>query len=127
MRKLGLESRVMYLGYVPEHEIPCLFKLSRGLVLPTLFESLSIPIWEAFSLEVPVTCSNIGSLPEQAGDAAIFFNPYDPEDIARGMRDLLNGASKSKKLIQKGKEQLTAVSSGRYVDSWIQLLGRLEN
>src|SRR5262249_32504526 len=102
---LKLESRIRYLGYVPDQDMPYLFKLSTCLVLPTLFESLSIPMWEAFRLEVPVVCSNVCALPEQAGPAAIFFDPYDPGDMARGIRDLLVEPAKAEKLIDQGKQR----------------------
>lgn len=70
------------MGYVPQEDMPYLYKLSSALVMPTLFESVSMPIWEAFSLGVPVVSSNVCALPEQVGDAGLLFDPYNIEDIA---------------------------------------------
>jgi glycosyltransferase involved in cell wall biosynthesis len=56
--------------------------MSQFLVMPTLFESVSIPIYEAFALEVAVCSSNVVALPEQVGDAGIIFDPNDSSDIA---------------------------------------------
>jgi glycosyltransferase involved in cell wall biosynthesis len=124
---LKLESKTRYLGYVPDQDMPYLFKLSRGLVLPTLFESLSIPMWEAFWLEVPVVCSNVCGLPEQAGAAAIFFDPYDPRDIARGIRELLLDPAKSRKLIHEGKQRIVNLNSENYANSWMELIRDIDN
>lgn len=68
IHELGLSKQIKYLGYVPQEDMPYLYKLSTALVIPTLFESVSIPIWEAFYLGVPVVSSNVCALPEQVGD-----------------------------------------------------------
>ncbi len=62
--------------------MPYLYKLSTALVMPTLFESVSLPIWESFYLGVPVVSSNVCALPEQVGDAGLLFDPHDIEDMA---------------------------------------------
>ena len=60
------------------------------LVMPTLFESVSIPIYESFFLKVPVCASNVVALPEQVGDAGILFDPNDIFDMAEKISILLN-------------------------------------
>ena len=59
--------------------------MSQFLVMPTLFESVSIPIYEAFALGVAVCSSDVVALPEQVGDAGLIFNPHDIEDMASKM------------------------------------------
>jgi glycosyltransferase involved in cell wall biosynthesis len=81
IKTLGLDSEVKHLGYVGYEDIPSLYKLSIMLVMPTLFESVSIPIYEAFSLNVPVCCSRVVGLPEQVGEAALLFDPFNVNDI----------------------------------------------
>ena len=58
------------------------------MIVPTLFEAASFPIWEAFRLGVPVACSNVTSLPRQVGDAALVFDPYDVDAMAKAVEVL---------------------------------------
>ena len=59
--------------------MPYLYKLSTTSVMPTLFESISLPIWEAFYFGVPVVSSNVCALPEQVVNAGLLFDPYNIE------------------------------------------------
>lgn len=85
IEELNLNNKVKHLGYIDYEDLSYLYKMSKFLVMPTLFESVSIPIYEAFALEVAVCSSNTVALPEQVGDAAIIFNPNDVHDIAQKM------------------------------------------
>lgn len=78
----NLEEKIKYLGYIDYFDMQYVYKLSYIVVVPTLFESVSIPIYEAFNLGVPVCCSNVVALPEQVGDAGLLFDPHDYKDIA---------------------------------------------
>jgi glycosyltransferase involved in cell wall biosynthesis len=82
IKTLGLDLEVKHLGYIDYEDIPSLYKLSIMLVMPTLFESVSIPIYEAFALNIPVCCSNVVGLPDQVGEAALLFDPFNVDDIA---------------------------------------------
>jgi glycosyltransferase involved in cell wall biosynthesis len=70
------------LGFVPEEDIPLLYRLARMMVFPSLFEGLGMPLLEAMASGCPVACSRNTSLPELGGDAVIYFDPNDVEDIA---------------------------------------------
>lgn len=83
--ELGLADKVKHLGYVDYEDLAYLYKMSQMLVMPTLFESVSIPIYEAFALRVPVCSSNVVALPEQVGNSGIIFDPYSIEDMANKM------------------------------------------
>ena len=85
IKELQLQDNVVYLGYIDYSDLPFLYKMSKFLVMPTLFESISIPIYEAFSLKVAVCCSNIVALPEQVGEAGLLFDPNNEKDIAKKM------------------------------------------
>jgi len=69
------------------------------------FEGFGIPILEAFSAGVPVITSNVTSMPEVAGDAAILVDPFDINDIAEAMNNITENESLRKDLIQKGYER----------------------
>ncbi len=106
--KLEDERGVRFLGYVPSEDLSPLLTGSRALLFPSLYEGFGVPILEGYLCEVPVVTSNISSMPEAAGGAAILVDPYDPNSIADGIEEAL---SKPKTLITKGLKQV-----GKY--SW---------
>jgi glycosyltransferase involved in cell wall biosynthesis len=82
VKRLGLLDRVRFLGYVPDSDIPGIYRRARALVFPTFFGPTNIPPLEAFALGCPVAASNIYAMPEQLGDAALYFDPHSVEQIA---------------------------------------------
>jgi glycosyltransferase involved in cell wall biosynthesis len=81
-RRLGLVDRVRFVGFVEPMQIQVLYRLAQFLVFPSLFEGWGLPIVEAFSVGLPVACSNVTSLPALVEDAALQFDPRDVEAIA---------------------------------------------
>ncbi len=122
VNNLSLEKQVKWLGYVPEEDMPCLYKLSTALVMPTLFESLSIPIWEAFHLGVPVVSSNVCALPDQVGNAGFLFNPNNIEDMAEKIYRIWTDESLRRELIQKGYERVKDLTLENYAKQWEQVI-----
>lgn len=112
--ELSLQDRVKHLGYVDYEDLPYLYKTSQFLVMPTLFESVSIPIYEAFALEVAVCSSNVVALPEQVGDAGLIFNPNDIYDIAENMKKYLNDDSLRKEKARLGFEKVKGFNHENY-------------
>lgn len=82
---LGLGNQVRHLGFVEPDVVAALFRLCHCLVFPSLFEGWGLPITEAMSLRKPIACSNATCLPEVARDAAIYFDPRRPEEIAEAL------------------------------------------
>jgi glycosyltransferase involved in cell wall biosynthesis len=107
---LGLESQVTFLGFVTPSELRGLYKLCRAVVIPTKFEAASFPLWEAFTMEAPVACSNVTSLPEQAGDSALLFDPDKPEEIARQVFQLWTDDTIRSALVEKGRQNVARFS-----------------
>jgi len=114
INEFNLNSRVIYLGYVDYEDLPYIYKMSEMLVMPTLFESISIPIYEAFSLKVPVCCSNVTGLPEQVGNAALIFDPYDIKDIAEKISELLMNEELATEIGKKGYSRITDMTHQEY-------------
>jgi len=85
VRHLGLADAVRFLGYVPVEELRALYGLARVFVYPSLWEGFGMPVLEAMACGCPVVTSNVSSLPEVAGDAAVLVDPRSTEDIARGI------------------------------------------
>lgn len=87
-KRLGIEDRVKFLGYVPDEKLPALYSGAIALIFPSLFEGFGLPILEAQACGCPVITSNVSSMPEVAGKGAIYVNPTSIEDIIRGMRQI---------------------------------------
>lgn len=89
----GLEPgrEVILPGYVSDNEMEWLYRNCFGFLYPSLFEGFGMPVLEALGFGAPVLCSNTSSLPEAAGEAALFFDPLDAREIAATMQHLVSG------------------------------------
>jgi glycosyltransferase involved in cell wall biosynthesis len=110
VNNLGLNEQVKFLGTVPFVELRAIYRLCQFLVIPTLFEAASGPIFEAWHDNVPVACSTVTSLPEQVRDAALLFDPFSVESIADSIQRLSTDKHLRDDLVQKGKKRLTDFS-----------------
>jgi glycosyltransferase involved in cell wall biosynthesis len=97
-----LHQYVRFLGYLPEETLAVMYRLAGVFVFPSLYEGFGLPPLEAMASGTPVVTSNVSSLPEVAGDAAILVDPYDPRAIADGIYDVLNDERLRRELRQKG-------------------------
>lgn len=112
-KTLGLSDQVQFLNYVPNAEVKLLYQLCAAVVVPTKFESVSLPVWEAFEAGRPVACSRVTSLPMQVGDAALLFDPDSAADIADAIRRLWLDDQLCRDLVEKGTKRLRQFSFGR--------------
>jgi len=87
---LGVRASCRFLRFVPHEDLPGLLCGARGLVMPSLCEGFGLPILDAFVCGTPVLTSNLSSMPEVAGDAAIYCDPHSPASIAEGIVQLLD-------------------------------------
>ena len=99
------KSRIKLLGYVADHDLNSILKHALVFVYPSLFEGFGLPILEAFHAEVPVVTSNVSSMPEVAGDAAILIDPNSSMEISNAIKLLADSKLKRQELIEKGKIQ----------------------
>ena len=90
--KLDDERNIRFLGHVSQNDLTALLSGARGLVFASLYEGYGIPILEAFACGVPVVTSQVGSMPEVAGDAAILVDPTDVSSISEGIAQVIRGA-----------------------------------
>lgn len=97
------ERGVRFLGHVTDNDLSALLTGSKALIFPSLYEGLGIPVLDAFNCEVPVVTSNISSMPEVSGGAAVLVDPYDVNSIADGIEEAL---SKPKTLTSKGLKRV---------------------
>lgn len=96
---------VLFLGHLPANELAMVMGASVALVYASLFEGFGIPIIEAYNAETAVITSNVSSMPEVAGDAAILVDPLSVEQMADAMAKLASDTTLRTELIAKGKIQ----------------------
>jgi glycosyltransferase involved in cell wall biosynthesis len=122
-----LHKYVRFLGYLPEETLAVMYRLAGVFVFPSLYEGFGLPPLEAMASGTPVVTSNVSSLPEVAGDAAILVDPYDPEAIADGIFRVLSDEDLRRQLRTKGlarAHQFAWESSVRRVHDIYDQVGR---
>ena len=97
-------------GYVTDIELAYCYQNALIYIFPSINEGFGLPLLEAFQYEVPVLIANNTCLPEVAGNAALSFNPYEVNDMANKMKELLDSPSLQKEMIALGQERLTYFS-----------------
>jgi len=97
-----LHNYVRFLGYLPEATLAVMYRLAGVFVFPSLYEGFGLPPLEAMASGTPVVTSNVSSLPEVAGDAAVLIDPYDPSAIAGGIEQVLTNETLRRDLRQRG-------------------------
>lgn len=109
IQKEGLEERIIQRN-VTDEELYYAYKNAECFVFPSLYEGFGIPILEAFFCECPVALSNASCFPEVAGDAGVYFNGEEEEDIARAVSEILSDEEKRQQLRVLGTERLKLFS-----------------
>ena len=89
VHRYKLHQHVRFFGFVPDATLAILYRLARVFVFPSLYEGFGLPPLEAMASGTPVITSNVSSLPEVVGDAAMLIDPYEPAAIAGAMRRVL--------------------------------------
>jgi glycosyltransferase involved in cell wall biosynthesis len=106
----NLHKYVRFLGFVPDTTLAALYRLASAFVFPSLYEGFGFPPLEAMASGAPVVASNISSLPEVLGDAAILVDPYDARSIADGIRSILKDDALRHELQARGLAQVRKYS-----------------
>ena len=96
---------ITFTEYVDEEDKIALYKMAELFVFPSLYEGFGMPVLEAMAAGVPVVTSNVSSLPEVAGDAAILVDPLNEDEIFEAYKKILSDKKLQREMIQKGLEQ----------------------
>jgi glycosyltransferase involved in cell wall biosynthesis len=108
--KSRMEPLVRFLGFVPFETLRCFYESAAAFVFPSRYEGFGLPPLEAMACGTPVVTSNVSSLPEVVGDAAVLVNPENVFDIARGIREVLLDQPMREELIRRGHAQAARFS-----------------
>ena len=99
------KENIVLTGYIEEEDKISLYKMAEIFVFPSLYEGFGMPVLEAMACGVPVITSNVSSLPEVAGKAAILVNPLKVEEMTDAYSKILSNEEFRKKMIEEGIEQ----------------------
>ncbi|SKA76588.1 Glycosyltransferase involved in cell wall bisynthesis [Caloramator quimbayensis] len=126
VKQYSLGDEVIFTGYVDEDDKACIYKMSSLFLFPSFYEGFGIPVIEAMAAGTPVITSNTSSLPEAAGDAAIFVNPKDINAIADSMLKIANNDYYKKELIIKGLKQSEKFSWEKSAEKLINIYNEFD-
>ncbi|MBI3956772.1 MAG: glycosyltransferase family 4 protein [Candidatus Kerfeldbacteria bacterium] len=104
-QSLGLGGAAVFPGYVTDDELAAMYANALLYVFPSFEEGFGLPPLEAMQAGVPVACSNLSCLPEVLGDAAAYFDPHQPDDIARTALRLVSDSNERTTLVQRGRQR----------------------
>ena len=125
VHKYKLHKHVRFFGFVPDKTLAVLYRLARVFVFPSLYEGFGLPPLEAMASGTPVITSNVSSLPEVVGDAAILIDPLDPGAIADAMRRVLMDSALRETLRAKGLQRVGEFSWERSVRRVREIYGEV--
>jgi glycosyltransferase involved in cell wall biosynthesis len=123
-RELDVAESVHYLGFIAPMELQAIFKVATAMVFPSRFEGFGLPILEAFHSRLPVLASSATTLPEVAGDGALYFDPDSPSELAELMKAMLDFPEQRADLIDKGSRVLSGYSMDQTAASFQELYAR---
>jgi len=124
MQELGIQDSVRLPGYVADEDLPALYSLADVFAFPSLYEGFGLPPLEAMACGTPVVASDVSSLPEVMGDAALMVNPYDVAALAEGIERLLSDAPLRALCIQRGLDQARQFTWKRSAAKLLQVYQR---
>ena len=118
----GLKQRVVFLGPVDFQDLPALYQFAYAAIHPSLYEGFGLTPLEAMSTGCPAVVSNAASLPEVCGDCAIYVDPYDVQDIAAGMKKIIQDQNLHTELKKKGLVRSRAFTWAKTVEKHVEIL-----
>jgi len=117
----NIKGDVIFTGYVTPEDLPYLYNGAEIFVSPSLYEGFGLPVLEAMACGCPVVTSRVSSLPEITGDAAILINPEDVEEIADGIRMVLEDRNLRDNMIMRGLQRVKDFSWGKTAKETLRL------
>ena len=120
-----LESRIVFTGFVDMIDLPILYSSAYLFAFPSIYEGFGFPPLEAMACGCPVVASKAASIPEICGEAALYVDPLDPTDIAKGIRTLAEDDEFRGRLIKMGHQQCQQYNWDKSFDRFIELINVL--
>ncbi|MDX1973423.1 MAG: glycosyltransferase family 1 protein [Candidatus Sumerlaeia bacterium] len=124
IQQSAVKNRIRCTGFVESADLPALYRCCSAFVFPSLYEGFGLPILEAMGCGAPVACSNVSSMPEVAGDAAVLFAPEDSTSIRSALEVLLLDEAKAQDYRQRGIARAAEFSWQRTAASTLSVLAQ---
>ena len=125
VKTIGMESCVRFVGYVPDLDLRGFYKRARALVMPSFFGPTNIPPMEAMAVGCPVLVSDIYGMPEQCGDAALYFDPKSTEQIADRIEAVWTDDGTYEYLSSKGLARATNYKQAHFNELFTTIIKRV--
>lgn len=125
--QLHLEDHVHITGFADEADLPALYTGAVCFALPSLYEGFGIPVLEAMACGTPVVTSNLSSLPEVAGDAALLIDPYNIEELTHALARLITEDALRQQLIERGFTRAAGFTWDRSAQHLLEVYQQLLN
>jgi len=123
--RLNGSRRIYHFEYVSLPMLVTLIRGARAVIFPSLYEGFGLPVLEAMLLGTPVVTSRASSLPEIAGDAALYVDPYQIDEIAQAIKTITADGDLRAELVRRGRIQAELFSVARYRERLAALYERL--
>jgi len=120
-----LKERVFFTGFVQQEDLPVLYSLARVFVFPSLYEGFGLPPLEAMACGCPCIVSNSSSIPEVCGDAVLYFDPHDTDDLAVKISKVMTDESLSLELVKKGYRRIKHFTWEKTAEKHIKLFNEV--
>ncbi len=121
---LGLQNDVVLTGYLAKEEVAGIYTGASLLVMPSFYEGFGFPLVEAMAAGTPVIASNVSSIPEVCGQAALLFSPHSIEELAVSMDSVLGNPSLAREMKQKGLQRVQQFTWERAAETPPACIGR---
>lgn len=125
--KYGVSDSVKFLGFVDDTGLPKLYQEAQCFILPSLYEGFGLPLLEAMKYGCPVITSNVSSLPEVGGEAALYVDPQSAEDIAEKLAKVLSDSKLRAEMTKKGYAQVKKFSWEKTAKETLEALEEIAN
>ncbi len=119
--KYASDKNIRFLTNIPEEDLIAIYNMAEVFVFPSFYEGFGIPVLEGMACGVPVITSKVSSMPEVGGDAAVYFDPFDENDMAEKIETVLNNEMLRRKMIAKGLEKVKGYSWEKCAEETLQV------
>lgn len=121
----GIDEKIVYTGFISRESCVALYRNAVIYAFPSLFEGFGLPMIEAMASGTPVVASYLSSLPEIGGDAAIYFNPHNPQSIAQALYLVLTQPALHQEMVRRGRERADMFTWQRTAKEYVALFEKI--
>lgn len=121
IKKENKHKDIVYTGFISDEELVALYKSAQVFVLPSFEEGFGIPLLEAMACSASIVSSNAGALPEVGGEAVLYFDPKNQDDMSDKIMQVLNNEKLRKELVEKGRKRVKEFSWERLAKQTLEV------